>query len=220
MAHPRARLTVFGRQLLDRSGGGRLAGRPRRRAARDQPGDRVQVGPASSSRGRGRPRRPLVTTAALTAPPEPDRRGRDPRRPGELAVRTRPARSAARTTALDRPPGPRPARPQPAARRRPGDGGTDPLCRLPPGRARPPGPQEARADPRRRRLAGARPGRTDASRPQRTPATSTSRSSIDDASRYAVVVPVPDETAASAAARPGDRGAPSSPGSGSGSSAS
>ena len=81
MAHRRARLTVFGRQLLVARVGGWLAGGARRRAARGQPGDGVQVGPPLSGRGRCRSRRPLVPAASLAAPA-----GRGAPRPQILAA--------------------------------------------------------------------------------------------------------------------------------------
>ena len=121
MAHPRARLSVFSRQLLVmRVQAGWPVG-ARRRAAGDQPGDRVQVGPPVPGRGSGRAR----STGA---------RGRTARRAGRaeaLRPRSSPPASSwrygpdrlgplARPAALDRPPGARAARLQPPARRRPG----------------------------------------------------------------------------------------------------
>ena len=66
-----------------------------------------------------------------------------------------------------------------------------------PGCARPPGPQEARAHPRRWRPSGARPR----ARPAAGPKLGYDHFEIviDDRTRLAVVVQVPDETAASAA---------------------
>ena len=158
MAHPRARPTVFGRQLLI----ARVeAGWPAAHVAEQLGISRATAykwlrrhraeGPAGlddrSSRPRRSPRR-----LALAAEAEILAAGR----PGDTA---RTASAHSRPAPLDGPPGTRPARPQPSARRRPRDDGPDPLCRLPPGCPRPPGPQEAGPDPRGRRLAGARPGR-------------------------------------------------------------
>ena len=155
MGHPRSRLSVFSRQLW--SGASQAGRRRRRRAARHQPRDRVQVGAPvpgrglagladRSSRPRRSPRRWPTRSKARSSPPGPagamDPIGWDRCRA------CRPRRST----------GSSPGRLQSPARRRQGDRGPGPLRRLPPGRAGPPGPQEARPDPRRRRLAGARPG--------------------------------------------------------------
>ena len=173
-----------------------------RRAARDQPGDGVQVGPPLSGRGPGRARGPQLATASLAAPLV--RRGRRPTilaRAGRPALRPGPP-GAAHSAIPARPStaSSRRRRPQPAPRRRPGDRGAGPLRRLPPGRARPPGPQEARPGPdgggwrvlgRLRRLAP---------RP-RDVGYEHLEVVVDDASRYAVVVPVADERGRSASAR-------------------
>ena len=206
MAHRTARLTVFGRQLLV----ARVeAGWPVAHVAEQlghQPGDGVQVDPAASSRRAAGLEDRSSRPTPLAAPAEPGRRGRDPRRPG------RPGDMAPIDSGRSsgRPPSTvhrvlRPAWPEPAARRRPGDDGPGPLCRLPPGCARPPGPQEAGPDPRRRRLAGARPRRTPRPR-ERGVGYEHLEVVVDDASRLAVVVPVPDEIGSVGGPRPRDRG--------------
>ena len=177
---------------------GLAGGRPRRRAARDQPGDRLQVGPPLSGRGR----RPGSRTAApgrIARRVGGPRGGSDPRRPGRAGA-TVPTASVRCSAIRSRPStGPRPARPQPAARYRPGD-------RRPRSATRPAIPgalvhqdhKKLGPDPRRRRPAGARPGRR-AATTTAAAATTTSRCSSTTRSRCAVVVPVADESGASAA---------------------
>ena len=212
MGHPRPRLSVFSRQLLVMRV---QAGWPAAHVA-----EQLGISRATAykwvrryrAEGEAGPPRPELPAAPLAAPARRRRAEAEILAArADVAVRPGPPGTAARAAALDRPPGPRAARLQPPARRRPGDGGAGPLRRLPPGSAAPPGPQEAGPDPRRRRLAG----RSAASAPHHRRHSKAGYDHlevvIDDASRYAVVVPVPDETAASApppsrSPRPSSRG--------------
>ena len=198
MAHPSARLSVFSRQLLikrvvvdgwatatvaEQLGISRATAYKwvRRYRAAGLPGleDR-------SSRPHRSPRRSSdeATAAILSA------RARPALRPGSPGPADRPP-------ALDDLRRPAPRRPQPLARHRPGDRGSGSLRGVPPGRARPPGPQEARPGAGRRWLAGPRP-RVSRPRIARVRGYDHLEVFVDDASRYAVVVPVADERGESA----------------------
>ena len=102
MAHPRARLSVFSRQLLVK----RVVvdGWPVATVSEQlghQPGDRLQVGPPLSGRRTARSRGPQLPTAPLAAPLV--RRGdrRDHPGPRPPALRSGPPGSAHRPSALD-----------------------------------------------------------------------------------------------------------------------
>ena len=197
MAHPSARLTVFGRQLLVKRVV--IDGWPTATVAEQLGISRATAykwvrryrtdGLAGledrSSRPRRSPRRSSdeVTATILSSASPP-------------TLRPGPPGPAHRSSALDDLRRPPTGRRQPSARHRPGDRGPRPLRRLPPGRARPPGPQEARPGARRRWLAGPRPGPA-APRHGRV-GYDHLEVFVDDASRYAVVVPVADERGESA----------------------
>ena len=154
MGHPRPRLSVFSRQLLVMRVAGWLAGCACRRAARHQPGDRVQVAAPVPGRGRGR--------ARSTGPP-----GRTARHAGERHARG--ARSSPPVPSWRYGPdrlGPLLGLPPSTVHRvlarrgfsrlRDADRVTAAPVRYVachPGALAPPGPQEARPHPRRRRLA-------------------------------------------------------------------
>ena len=201
MAHPKARLNVLGRQLLVRRVRARLAGRhglPMPRASAGRPRTSGSAGSATRVR-------PVSPTGA---PNDAVRRGlRQPRMwpgscgPDRVALGARSTGTAPPDATVDRRRGPPPRRGAPPRRPRPADGAAHPAVRgLPSGCPRPPGPQEARPDPRRRRPP--RLGRSTETRRLKHGGLGYDHFEVvvDDRSRRSVVVQVPDESGASAAA--------------------
>ena len=212
MAHPRPSLSVFGRQLLVTRVAGWLAGGARRRAARHQPGDRVQVGPPVPGRGR----RPGLLDRSSRPHRSPRRLRRhasrpDPRRPGR-AGGTGPTASARCSG----------CRPRPSTGCSPGAASA--ACAMPTGsrprRSATSPATRARSSTRTTRSSAASPtaaaggcsaAQATGSRARAASGTTTSRSSSTTPAGYAVVVPVPDETARQRGRAPSRSRPPSSP---------
>ena len=122
MAHPSARLTVFSRQLLvKRVVVDGLADGDGRRAAGDQPGDGVQVGPPLSGRRPAWARGPKLPATPLATSFIRRGDGGDHRSSHPPTLWSGPPGPADGPSALDHLRRPAPGRPQPPARHRPGD---------------------------------------------------------------------------------------------------